>query len=274
VRAVSLLLLVAVFGLAGCGAVDDAKEEANKKIAQIKDKAQEIKKDLDKLRGKVENKVNDALADIRNVLPKADEDTPVPAVRLALNPKDPLEDLERSVADYWAATLKASDLPAPRVKHIFIARGASIPTACEGDAADDYAAFYCPLDDTIYVGRRLVQDVLEGTGDFGVAYVVAHEYAHNIQSELGWFDEGVAVTTVAPFELQADCMAGTWAWAVYEQGRVEPGDVEEAVATALAVGDFDYTNPQHHGTPDERREAWLRGYSSGDPSTCRRYTTG
>jgi hypothetical protein len=273
VRAVSLLLLIAVLGLAGCGAVDSAKKAADEKIAQVKEKAREIRKDIDKLRDRVKTKVNDTLADLRNVLPRADEDTPVPTLQLS-KPNDPLEDIEGSVARYWAATFKAADLPAPRVKHLFIDQGDAIETGCQGDAADDYAAFYCPLDDTIYVGRRLVQEVNDGTGDFGVAYVVAHEYAHNIQQELGWFDEGLQVTTVAPFELQADCMAGAWGWSVYEEGRLEPGDIQEAVATALAVGDFDYTNPQHHGTPNERREAWLRGYSSGDPSICRRYTTG
>ena len=52
---------------------------------------------------------------------------------------------------------------------------------------------------------------------------------------------------------------------------MKPGDVEEALSTAKAVGDFEYLSPQHHGTPDERREAWLRGYESGDPSACREY---
>ena len=257
-----LLLLIAVLGTSGCGAVDDAKREADKRIAQIKDKAKEIRKDLEKLR----------VVDIRNALPKADEDTEVPRVNLDARLRDPLEDMKQSVAEYWRKTFAANDLPRPRVNHVFINEGDAVNTACEDAPADDYAAFYCPADDTIYIGRRIVREVLEGTGDFGVAYIVAHEYAHNIQQELGWYDEGIRVTTVAPFELQADCMAGTWGWAVYVEGRLEPGDVEEAVATALAVGDFDYTNPQHHGTPDERRAAWLAGYSSGDPSDCQRYT--
>ena len=74
-----------------------------------------------------------------------------------------------------------------------------------------------------------------------------------------------------PFELQADCFAGTWGNSVYRQGLLEPGDVEEATNAALAVGDFDVGNAQHHGTPEERREALLLGFESGDPSVCSRY---
>jgi predicted metalloprotease len=77
-----------------------------------------------------------------------------------------------------------------------------------------------------------------------------------------------------PFELQADCFAGTWANSVFEQGQLEPGDLEEATNAALAVGDFDVGNAQHHGTPQERRDALLAGFESGDPSVCSRYVAG
>ena len=71
-----------------------------------------------------------------------------------------------------------------------------------------------------------------------------------------------------PLELQADCFAGAWGNSVYKQGLLKPGDIEEAIGTALAVGDFDVNNAQHHGTPDERRAAWLLGFESGQPSKC------
>ena len=106
-------------------------------------------------------------------------------------------------------------------------------------------------------------------GDFGVAYVLAHEYAHNLQQEFGVFER--PSPTAEPFELQADCFAGAWGNSVYRQGLLEPGDVEEAINTALAVGDFDVSNAQHHGTPEERREAWLLGFEGGDPGACERY---
>ena len=73
---------------------------------------------------------------------------------------------------------------------------------------------------------------------------------------------------VEPLELQADCMAGLWGNSVYKEGLLQPGDVEEAISTAQAAGDFEYGNPQHHGTPSQRRAAWLLGYRSGDPARC------
>ena len=100
--------------------------------------------------------------------------------------------------------------------------------------------------------------------------MLAHEYAHNLQQELGVFDNRVTATA-KPFELQADCLAGTWANSVYEQGELEPGDLEEATNAALAVGDFDVGNAQHHGTPQERRAALLTGFRSGEPSACARF---
>jgi uncharacterized protein len=66
-------------------------------------------------------------------------------------------------------------------------------------------------------------------------------------------------------------MAGTWAYSVHAAGDLEPGDLEEATDTALAIGDFDRGNAEHHGTPEERREALLTGYRRGSPSACQRY---
>jgi predicted metalloprotease len=189
-----------------------------------------------------------------------------------------LEDIDA----YWTTTLRASDLPEPRVSYVWIPPGRVADSAC-GEAGED-AAFYCPGDDTIYVSQRFAADLYRGVvrglpgqsagfgraaGDFGVAYVLAHEYAHNLQQEFGVFSRPSAAAE--PFELQADCLAGAWGNSVYREGHLAPGDVEEAINTALAVGDFDVGNAQHHGTPEQRREAWLLGFESGDPSSCDRY---
>ena len=105
-------------------------------------------------------------------------------------------------------------------------------------------------------------------GDFAVAYIVAHEYGHQIQDELGLFERyGQQVPTKA-FELQADCYAGTWAKSAADEDQLEDGDVEEALDAALAVGDFNASDPGHHGTPDERRAAWSAGFDTGDPAEC------
>lgn len=246
-----------------CGAVEDVKTEARKQVAAAEQK-------LKRLRDKVETRVDAALAEIEKAVPRADAETVVPTRRAASTFEDFLDDVLGNVDRYWERTFAAAGRKPPRVRRLYIPPGRQVGTAC-GETADDMAALYCSRDDTIYFGERLAKQVYDGIGDFGVAYALAHEYAHNVQQELGWFAEGARLTTVAPFELQADCMAGAWGYAVYREGRIDDADVTEAVRTALAVGDFDLTNPQHHGTPEERASAWLTGYRSGDPSTCRAF---
>jgi predicted metalloprotease len=190
---------------------------------------------------------------------------------------------------YWMKVFKASGLDAPRVSYDWIPDGQAAASVCGDDSGTlgDGAAAYCPGDDTIYISEKFATEIYDGsldqalpgssqgygraTGDFAVAYIVAHEYGHEVQDELGLFDKyGGQLPTMA-FELQADCYAGTWADSASRENRLEDGDVQEAVDAALAVGDFDSSNPGHHGTPEQREEAWQTGFESGDPSSCDRY---
>jgi predicted metalloprotease len=190
---------------------------------------------------------------------------------------------------YWMKVFGDSGLPEPKVGYAWIPAGQTAASACgdEDGAMGDTAAAYCPGDDTIYISQKFATDIYDGAldqalpgssqgygrtvGDFAVAYIVAHEYGHQVQDELGLFQEyGQQVPTMA-FELQADCYAGTWAASAYEENRLEDGDVQEALDAALAVGDFDAGNPAHHGTPEQRAEAWNSGFENGDPSACDSY---
>ena len=165
--------------------------------------------------------------------------------------------------------------------------GQTSSSAC-GELGDDAAA-YCPEDDTIHISQAFATEIYDGAlnqalpgssqgyghavGDFAVAYIVAHEYGHQVQEELGEFDKyGDQVPTMA-FELQADCYAGTWAKHAQDENKLEDGDVQEALDAALAVGDFSTDSPGHHGTPEQRAEAWNAGFEAGDPATCSRYLT-
>jgi uncharacterized protein len=193
---------------------------------------------------------------------------------------------------HWTKVFEASGLAEPRVSYAWIPAGQTAASACGGESGTlgDSAAAYCPGEDTIYISQQFATDIYDGsldhalpgssqgygrtTGDFAVAYIVAHEYGHQIQDELGLFERyGQQVPTMA-FELQADCYAGAWANSAYQENRLEDGDVEEALDAALAVGDFDTASPGHHGTPEQRREAWTRGFESGDPSACSTYLEG
>src|SRR4051794_29921440 len=180
----------------------------------------------------------------------------------------------KDVDTYWTNTFKAAGLPEPKVGYQWIPAGQTAASACgdEDGGLGDQAAAYCPGDDTIYISEAFAQDVFDGVldqalpgssqgfggtyGDFAVAYMVAHEYGHEIQDELGLYDRyGDQLPTMA-FELQADCYAGVWANSASEQNRLDTGDVQEAIDAALAVGDFDASNPAHHGTPEQRADAW------------------
>ena len=199
-----------------------------------------------------------------------------------------LTTVTKDVDAYWTKAFEDAGLPEPRVSYGWIPAGSIATSACGG--LGDSAAAYCSGDDTIYISEQFASDIYNGSldhalpgssqgygrtvGDFAVAYIVAHEYGHQIQDELGLFERyGQQMPTMA-FELQADCYAGAWANSAYQENRLEDGDVEEALDAALAVGDFDTANPGHHGTPEQRREAWTRGFESGDPSACSSYLEG
>jgi uncharacterized protein len=199
-----------------------------------------------------------------------------------------LTSVTHDVDRYWTKVFADSGLPEPRVSSTWIPAGRTAAGACGGELGDNAAA-YCPGDDTIYISERFADDIARGAldgqlpgssqgygrtaGDFAVAYVVAHEYGHQVQHELGLFDAYGGQVPARAFELQADCFAGTWARSAADEDRLEPGDVQEALDAALAVGDFNAADPGHHGTPEQRRAAWSQGFESGDPSTCSAFLT-
>lgn len=183
---------------------------------------------------------------------------------------------------FWTKVLARNGYDEPTVTYAWIPAGRSVVDACSGQPSDVTAAFYCPVDDTIYLSEPFMAAVRDGRlsrwpsgdrtsgalGDMAVAYVVAHEEAHNIQNELG-FDDGRVSTQ--GLELHADCLAGAWAANAASRGVVNTQDVEEAQVTAWLVGDYAFDDPGHHGTPAERRDAFTAGYES--LGSCRHYLT-
>lgn len=166
-----------------------------------------------------------------------------------------------------------------------------VRSAC-GMASSAVGPFYCPGDQQIYIDLGFFEQMrtrLGGGGDFAEAYVIAHEVGHHIQNLTGVLrqvnearqrgqniegDGGLAVRQ----ELQADCYSGVWAH--HAQARhdwLEPGDIEEALNTAAAIGD-DRLQRQARGTvvPDsfthgtsEQRVRWFRlGFESGQYQRC------
>ena len=286
-RRIVLACAVAIaLALSGCGS-EDVREQVDKTRQQVERRIERTERRFEKARERFGKRIREVLGDLRKAVPQAQRTSPTVRSRGRNEPTTIdafLTDLLRDIDGYWTQTFKESGLPEPQIRYLWVAPGRQVLSGC-GEPAGDRAAFYCPADDTIYVAQRFAADLYAGVvrglpgesagvghaaGDFAVAYVLAHEYAHNLQQELGVFDNRVSASA-KPYELQADCLAGTWANSVYKQGHLEPGDLEEATNAALAVGDFDVGNAQHHGTPQERRAALLAGYRSGEPSACARY---
>ncbi|CUR54402.1 exported hypothetical protein [metagenome] len=184
------------------------------------------------------------------------------------------------IDQFWAGVFVNAGLAENQVSYVFPAPGESVQSACNGGIqTDDSAAFYCPPDDTIVISQAAATQIWQGqmtadpnntasheSGDFSVALVVAHEYAHALQEELG-----LTASETRKTELQADCLAGVWANSAYYKGMLEGGDVEEGIAALELVGDYDYADPGHHGTPEERVNAFLNGYNTGQGNACDGY---
>jgi predicted metalloprotease len=287
-----ILLLLCAGLLAGCGS-DDANsltDDVRDRAERIRDDARALRARAERLSERVAKRVQAVLDDLEKAVPEANRTTQAPSARGQAESNTIDGYLTRtieSVDEYWTKTLTAAGREEPRVAYNWVEPGQRIRTRC-GAVADDRAAFYCPADDTIYIAQVMAAELYQGlndqlpgqragygraVGDFGVAYIVAHEYAHNLQNEFGAFRANNRGSS-KPFELQADCMAGLWGNSVYRAGKLKPGDIEEAMNTALAVGDFDYSNRNHHGTPNERRDAWVTGFESGSPADCQPFAAG
>jgi uncharacterized protein len=287
--ACAVVLAALLMGASGCGG-DGVQDRVERTRENVEKRLERARDEFETRRERFGERIRRVLADLEKAFPQAERTSPTVRSRGRNEPTTIdafLTDLLRDIDGYWTTTFEASGLPEPQVRYHWVAPGRAVLSGC-GAPADDRAAFYCPADDTIYVAQQFAADLNRGVvrglpgesagygraaGDFAVAYVLAHEYAHNLQHELGVFDNRVTASA-KPYELQADCFAGTWAHSVYEQGHLQPGDLQEATDAALAVGDFDVGNAQHHGTPEERREALLTGYRIGDPSRCARYVPG
>jgi uncharacterized protein len=172
----------------------------------------------------------------------------------------------------------------------------SEPGAC-GLARSAMGPFYCPNDQRIYLDTAFFNDMQTKFGAcssstacrFSEAYVIAHEVGHHVQDELGILQNVMQKQRVASdkaesnalqvrIELQADCLAGVWAnRAQAKHNFLDPGDVDQALQTATAIGDDrlqkemqGYVVPDSftHGTSEQRKRWFLNGFNSGQVNAC------
>jgi len=149
--------------------------------------------------------------------------------------------------------------------------------------------FYCPNDSTVYLDLSFFDELqrLGAPGDFAQAYVIAHEVGHHVQNLLGIegkvsalrerVSEADGNQLSVRLELQADCLAGVWGNHGAQRGLVQPGDAEEGLKAAAAIGDDrlqrmsrGYVAPESwtHGSSQQRVEWLRRGLQSGNPNVC------
>lgn len=164
----------------------------------------------------------------------------------------------------------------------------AVQSAC-GVAGSATGPFYCPPDERVYVDLAFFDELRSrfgAPGDFAQAYVLAHEIGHHVQNLLGIERQVRAAMQrggrqanelSVRLELQADCLAGIWGQRAARQGLLEPGDVEEGIGAAAAVGDdriqrmsTGTVSPESwtHGSSAQRVSWFRRGLESGQVQDC------
>ncbi len=167
-----------------------------------------------------------------------------------------------------------------------------VRSAC-GSASSASGPFYCPADQKIYLDLSFFRELDQrfgAPGDFAQAYVVAHEVGHHVQTLLGinrqvpeaqqrGGSRAGANALSVQLELQADCLAGVWGHHANRKQLLDPGDIDEGISAAAAIGDDRLTKGRvspdsfTHGTSAQRAQ-WLRqGLSSGDINSCDTFRT-
>jgi predicted metalloprotease len=162
-----------------------------------------------------------------------------------------------------------------------------VRSAC-GMGQSAMGPFYCPNDEKLYVDLAFYRDLqtrFHAPGDFAQAYVIAHEVGHHVQKLTGTFRrmqaapgraQGAGGVSVR-MELQADCYAGVWGHYAGTMNQLQPGDIEEALNAATAIGDDRLQKQSQgrvvpesftHGSSAQRVRWFKRGLDSGRPKDC------
>jgi uncharacterized protein len=189
------------------------------------------------------------------------------------------------IQDYWAETFSRSGRDYQETKLVLFT--AQTMSEC-GPASAATGPFYCPADQKVYLDLGFFDELqtrfgAEG-GDFAMAYVIAHEFGHHVQTLLGVSssvqdmangDPGRRNDLSVRQELQADCLAGVWTHSA--ESDLQAGDIAEALSAASAVGDdriqqstTGRIDPESwtHGSAEQRSAWFTNGYGSGNVADC------
>ncbi|MEP7062431.1 MAG: neutral zinc metallopeptidase [Betaproteobacteria bacterium] len=189
--------------------------------------------------------------------------------------------------DVWTAvfrTLKRTYTPPALVLFTGATR-----SAC-GRASTSVGPFYCPADSKLYLDTAFFRELAQrfgAPGDFAQAYVIAHEVGHHVQNQLGTMQQFEQRTQnvgdrernalSVKLELQADCYAGVWGFYAAKRNLLDPGDIDEGLRAAAAVGDDNIQKQSRgtvvpesftHGSAAQRTTWFKRGFDTGDLRNC------
>jgi predicted metalloprotease len=186
----------------------------------------------------------------------------------------------------WSQILPAQGVPYRHAKLVLFRD--SIDSAC-GMAQSATGPFYCPEDEKVYIDLGFYDELKQrfgAPGEFAEAYVLAHELGHHVQKLLGieakvresqQRNPQAANQLSVGLELQADCFAGVWGHSTQQRNLLDPGDVDEGLKAAAAVGDdrlqrmsTGRVNPESftHGSSAQRSQWFQRGFQDGTIASC------
>jgi predicted metalloprotease len=194
-----------------------------------------------------------------------------------------LADMEDTWTEIFAKAGERYQLP------VLVLFNDAVQSAC-GSASSATGPFYCPADSKVYLDLSFFRELDQNfgaPGDFAQAYVVAHEVGHHVQNVLGVnqqvsrLQQQVSKTEAnqlsVRLELQADCYAGIWGHYASRQDLLDPGDVDEGLQAAAAIGDDRLQRQSQgrvvpesftHGSSQQRAEWLRRGLSNGRIEDC------
>ena len=185
--------------------------------------------------------------------------------------------------DTWTAIFERSGQH--YTKPVLVLFSDAVDSAC-GQAGSATGPFYCPGDQRVYLDLSFFRELdrrFGAPGDFAQAYVIAHEIGHHVQNLTGNLARGGGLSRSRANaqsvrqELQADCLAGVWGYAAARRNRLEPGDAEEGLRAAAAIGDDRLQQESQgrvvpdsftHGSSADRVAALKRGLQSGEVAAC------
>ena len=224
------------------------------------------------------------------LLPGSQQSTSAGKSTLDPNTKHFMLQVLADTEDTWTRLLQPKGIRYEPTE--LVAYSESYQSGC-GAAQSAMGPFYCPTDKKIYLDTEFFNELaqrFQAPGDFAQAYVIAHEVGHHVQDLMGTLGKAEQLQARSSetqgnaiqvkIELQADCYAGVWAAnAKTPEGQpvMEPGDFEEGMRAAEAIGDDTLQKQSQgtvvpdsftHGTSAQRMSALRTGYQSGNPDAC------